>query len=313
MNESYLDIALDLSKKAGTVMRNNFAAGMKKEWKDERSPVTATDLAINAMILTEIKSNFPGHSILAEEESDHDESHEYVWICDPVDGTHNFSHGLPTATFALALLHKGQPILGVILDPFEDRTYWAEKGKGAFLNGHPIHVSSSTSVKKTLIGLGKTRVLKNLFPVMDALYQKGVSMITGLSIHYMTALVASGEFSATIFGSSSPHDITPGKIIIEEAGGKASDIFGTTPTNFADEMAGQVCSNGLVHDEILETLKTLLPGRTTLSITHRLNLASTADWIVVLQDGQIVEHGTHAQLLKNGGLYRQLYATQHPE
>lgn len=65
--------------------------------------------------------------------------------------------------------------------------------------------------------------------------------------------------------------------------------------------------------EILDTLKTLLPGRTTLSITHRLNLAQTADWIVVLQDGQIAEQGTHSQLLKNGGLYRQLYATQHPE
>lgn len=251
---AHLDIALDLANKAGVVMRQNFTAGMKKEWKDDRSPVTETDLAINAMILQEIKANFPDHSILAEEESDHDASREYVWICDPVDGTHNFSHGLPTATFALALLQKGQPILGVILDPFEDRTYWAEKGRGAFLNGKPIHVSNASSVKKTLIGLGKTRSIKNMFPVMDALYQKGVSMITGLSIHYMTALVASGEFSATIFGSSSPHDITPGKIIIEEAGGKASDLYGATPTNFADEMAGQLASNGLVHDEILQTL-----------------------------------------------------------
>ncbi len=251
---SHLDVALDLAKKAGVVMRKNFAAGMKKEWKDDRSPGTETDLFINAMVLQEIKKYYPDHGILAEEGNDHDGSHKYVWLCDPVDGTHNFSHGLPTATFALALLYKRQPILGVILDPFEDRTYWAEKGKGAFLNGKSIHVSTSGSVKKTLIGLGKTRSIKNFFPVMDALYQNGVSMITGLSINYMTALVASGEFSASIFGGSSAHDMTPGKVIIEEAGGRASDLYGKTPSAFDENMSGQLCSNGLVHDDILSTL-----------------------------------------------------------
>jgi len=251
---AYMDLALGLSAKAGRVMRENFARNMKKEWKDERSPVTETDLFINDLVLKEVKSAYPGHSILAEEGSDHDESHEYVWICDPVDGTHNFSHGLPTATFALALLHRGMPVLGLILDPFEERTYSAEKGKGAFLNGEPIHVSTSASVKKTLIGVGKTRDVKNLFPVMDALYQKGVSMITGLSIHYLSSLVASGEFSASIFGGTSAHDMTPAKIIIEEAGGRVTDIYGATPSRFDRPMPGQLCTNGLVHDEILSTL-----------------------------------------------------------
>ena len=251
---SYLEVGLDLAKKAGAVMRKNFTAGMKKEWKDERSPVTATDLEINGMILKEVKEYFPDHSILAEEGSDHDESHEYVWVCDPVDGTHNFSHGLPTATFALALLHKGQPILGVILDPFEDRTYWAEKGKGAFQNGAPIRVSSSSSIKKTLIGVGKTRDIKNLFPVMDKLHQGGVSIISGLSIHYLSSLVAAGEFSASIFGGTSTHDMTPAKIIIEEAGGRVTDLYGEVPNRFDGDMPGQLCSNGLVHDEILSIL-----------------------------------------------------------
>lgn len=251
---SHIDTALDIAKQAGVIMRRNFAAGMKKEWKDERSPVTETDLAINDLVLKEIKSRYPGHSILAEEESDHDESHEYVWVCDPVDGTHNFSHGLPTATFALALLRVGQPILGVILDPFEDRTYYAEKGKGAFLNGAPIRVSQATSVKKTLIGLGKTRSLKNFFPVMDALYQRGVSMISGLSIHYVSALVASGEFSASLFGGPSPHDMTPAKILVEEAGGRVTDMYGAVPSRFDQPMRGQVCSNGFVHEELLEAL-----------------------------------------------------------
>src|SRR3989344_2717313 len=199
----YIETAIDLAKKAGVIMRKNFTSHMKKEWKHDNTPVTETDLAINDLVLKEIKKRYPAHSIIAEEGNDHDESHEYVWMCDPVDGTHNFSHGLPTATFALALLHGGQPILGVIMDPFEDRTYWAEKGKGAFQNGKPIHVSNSPSIKKTLVGVGKTRDIKNLFPVMDKLHQSGVSIISGLSIHYLSSLVAAGEFSASIFGGPS--------------------------------------------------------------------------------------------------------------
>lgn len=252
---THLETALDLAAQAGKVMRANFTRQMKKEWKDERSPVTETDIAINNLVLKEIKSRYPGHSILAEEGSDHDESHEYVWICDPVDGTHNFSHGLPTATFALALVHRHVPILSVILDPFEGRTYWAEKGKGAFLNGSPIRVSGSSSVKSTLIGIGKARQLKNLFPVMDELYQRGVSLVSGVSIHYVSALVASGEFSASIFGGTSTHDMTPAKVLVEEAGGRVTDLFGATPKRFDQPLSGQVCSNGLVHEEILELLK----------------------------------------------------------
>ena len=80
-------------------------------------------------------------------------------------------------------------------------------------------------------------------------------MITGLSIHYLSALVASGEFSASIFGGPSTHDITPGKILVEEAGGRATDIYGNTPVRFDGDMRGQLCSNGLVHDEILGTLQ----------------------------------------------------------
>src|ERR1043166_9366307 len=95
-----LAVALALAEKAGRIMRKNFGLAMQKEWKDHRSPVTETDLKINALVLKAIKSQFPDHSILSEEGDDFSEAHDYVWICDPVDGTHNFSHGVPTATFA---------------------------------------------------------------------------------------------------------------------------------------------------------------------------------------------------------------------
>ncbi|MEN9560753.1 MAG: inositol monophosphatase [Candidatus Parcubacteria bacterium] len=261
----HLDVALELAEKAGVIMRKNFTLAMKKEWKEEGGKpsmfVTETDLAINDLVLKRIKDVFPEHSILSEEGDDFSEESEYVWICDPVDGTHNFSHGIPTATFALALVKQGEPILSVVLDPWMERTFTAEKGKGAHLNGHPIRVNKNTGLKKTVIGCGKTKALRNLFPFMDSAYSRGVSFITGLSIHYMCSLVAAGEFSAALFGGASAHDMTAGKLLVEEAGGKATDIFGNTPLRFDRDMEGQIVSNGLLHGEILSILDETSPRK----------------------------------------------------
>lgn len=258
---SYLDTALDLAKEAGGVMRTNFGLAMKKEWKDHRSPVTETDLAINELVIERLTERYPDHGILSEEADEVAGTSGYVWICDPVDGTHNFSHGIPTATFAITLLKDGQPIMSVVLDPFLERLFHAEKGKGAYLNNERIHVNQNAALKKTVIGAGKTKKIRNLFPFMDVAYSEGVSFITGLSIHYMCALVAAGEFSAALFGGPSPHDIAAAKILVEEAGGKVTDIFGKTPERYDRDMNGQICSNGLLHEELLAILDRTSPEK----------------------------------------------------
>ncbi len=252
---THMEVAIGLAKEAGEVMRKNFTSNMKKEWKDERSPVTETDLVINDMVLKDIKGRYPDHSILSEEGNDFSEESEYVWICDPVDGTHNFSHGIPTATFALALVRNGEPILGVIYDPFLDRMFTGEKGKGAHLNGKAIHVSNSPVLKSTIIGMGKMKKVKNLFPVMEAGYDHGASFITGLSTHYMSALVAAGEFAASFFGGAAPHDMAAAAIIVKEAGGKVTDLNGKIPERYDRDIDGQICSNGVLHDELITLVK----------------------------------------------------------
>lgn len=255
MDSEYKKVALELAKEAGEIMRKNFMLGMKKEWKEDHSPVTETDIAINAIVVKKITEHFPTHSILSEEAEDILQKSEYAWICDPVDGTHNFAHGIPTSTFALSLVHNGVPILGLIYDPFLDRTFLAEKGKGATLNGEPMHVSTSPSVTKTVIGIGKWSAgVINLFPVGEELRERGVRLVTGLSIDYMGALVGAGEFSAILFGGKDPHDTAAIHTIVEEAGGKATDLYGNV-TRYDQKVAGQLASNGLVHDEILEIIK----------------------------------------------------------
>jgi myo-inositol-1(or 4)-monophosphatase len=259
MHSAEMDLAQSLATSAGEIMRKNFTLGMKKEWKEVRSPVTETDLAINELVLTEIKRAYPDHSILSEEGSDHDESHEHVWICDPVDGTHNFAHGIPTATFALALTHNGAPVLTVVYDPFLDRMFAAELGRGATLNDEAIHVSASATLKKTLIGMGKMKDVRNLIPVYEAVRESGAQIITGLSTHYLCALVAAGEFSASFFGGRSPHDIAASALLVAEAGGRASDIFGNPAQRYDREWDGLLASNGSVHAELLAIMDRVSP------------------------------------------------------
>ncbi len=262
-SDSHIDVALDLAKRAGVVMRKNFTANMKKEWKADNSPVTETDLLISDMVIETLKEAYPEHSILSEEDEeqkDFSRDSEYVWICDPVDGTHNFSHGIPTATFALALTEKGEPLISVIYDPFQDRLFSAEKGKGASLNGKSIKVSTTPLLKNTLVGMGKMKDVRNLYPVMENISREySAKIITGLSIHYMSALVAAGEFSAAFFGGTGPHDMTAGKLLVEEAGGKATDLFGATPDRYDREMQGQLCTNGLVHEEMIAIMDRVSP------------------------------------------------------
>ena len=254
MEKQFLDFAISLAREAGEIMKQNFSLAMKKEWKHDHTPVTATDLEINKLVLERIKAKFPDHDVIGEEGSSQSSGSEYVWVCDPVDGTHNFAHGIPTATFLLALVYKDAGLVSVIYDPFMDRMFYAQKGEGAFLNGNPISVSDSRSITKTLVGLGKWNSACNLFPVSQEMHKRNTRMITGLSIGYMGALVAVGEFSATLFGGGSIYDNLSVRILVEEAGGKVTNLFGEVE-GFLDEVKGQLVSNGLVHDEILEIIK----------------------------------------------------------
>ena len=254
MENNFKNFAENLAHQAGEIMRKNFKLGMDKEWKGDHTPVTETDKIINALVLEEVKKNFPTHSVLSEEGNSILENSEYVWVCDPVDGTHNFSHGIPTSTFLLTLTKNGMPILSIVYDPFMDRLFFAEKGKGAFMNGDPIKVSKSENVKATVIGVGKWNKTINLFPVGQELNKRGVRLISGLSVGYMGALVAIGEMSALVFGGNDPHDTSAIQLLVEEAGGKATDLFGKN-TRYDQDVEGQLATNGLVHDEILDIIK----------------------------------------------------------
>lgn len=254
----FKNFAMQMAMDAGRIIRNNFVRGMKKEWKDDLSPVTQTDVAINRMLIERVRKDFPDHGVIGEEESHRNEGAAYQWVCDPIDGTIPFSHGIPTCVFSLALVKDGVPVIGVIYDPFMDRLFSAEKGGGAMLNGERITVSGAATFAKTVVGLelargGKTQIALN--GLRDFFKKEYSTKCLSLGcVMYEGMLVACGELSAVVFTGRTCHDGASLKVIVEEAGGRVTDVLGNEQ-RYDREINGFIASNGILHDAIIAAIR----------------------------------------------------------
>jgi myo-inositol-1(or 4)-monophosphatase len=249
--DDYLKTAIELAHYAGEVMLSNFNKAMQRDWKADETPVTVSDRQINNHVLSTIQEKYSSHSVLGEEESQNNLESEYLWVCDPIDGTFPFSHGIPVSTFSLALVKEGKPLLGILYDPFMDRLYSAIEGKGAFLNNERIYVSSEID-KRPLIGMDWWAANgSDMLDVVGKLHHNSFTVMTLYSGAYQGALVASGKLSAYIGATDKPYDIAAQKIVIEEAGGKTSSLDGKNercdkPVN------GFVAAHPVLHQKLLE-------------------------------------------------------------
>jgi len=237
-----------IAKQAGQIIRQNFHGSMKKVWKSNATPVTKTDIAINRLVIKEIKKYFSGQDVLGEEQSHRKNRGKMLWVCDPVDGTIPFSHGVPTCVFSLALVNDGRPILGVIYDPFMDRLVYAEKGKGATLNGKKIRVNKQ-GMKRAAYNWESGRLM---LPVQKKF--PGCFPFRFNSFIYGSMLVATGELVASLYTWKYAHDAASVKIIVEEAGGKVTDMYGREQ-RYDRQVKGCLVSNGLVHDGLVKVIR----------------------------------------------------------
>lgn len=252
----FQELAISLALESGKIMKQNFALGMQKEWKSNDTPVTATDKKINRLVLDTIQEKYPKHSIVAEEGNKIVENSEYVWVCDPIDGTVPFSHGYSLFTFSIALLKNGKVILGVIYDPTNNRLVRARNGRGAFLNDKKISVSSESKISRaSLIELSCDSRLSSFRNVL--IKKTGCYASSVYSISYTSLLVACGELLANIFEHHGPWDGAATKIIVEEAGGKVTDLFGREQ-RYDQKLNGFIASNGIVHKELVGMVTSIL-------------------------------------------------------
>ncbi|CUS84518.1 myo-inositol-1(or 4)-monophosphatase [Candidatus Kryptonium thompsonii] len=253
----YLSVAIEAAKEAGKFLKMNLGKVKNIERKrEEINLVTEIDKGSEKKIIEFIKSKFPNHSILAEESGETSKTSEYKWIIDPLDGTTNYTHSFPVFCVSIALEYKGEVIIGVVYDPNLDELFYAEKGKGAFLNGKKISVSKTDKLIKSMLATGFPYNVKenpdncvehfvNFLMEAQAIRRLGSA---ALDLVY----VACGRLDGFWEVDLNPWVVAAGKIIIEEAGGMITDFYGN---KFSIYTKGVVASNGLIHQQMLEIIK----------------------------------------------------------
>lgn len=254
--DKYLDFAKKCAEDAGTIMKRYFRADdIGTTWKKDTTPLTIADTLINDNIIASVMNEFPTHGVLGEEKS-YKPDRSLIWVIDPVDGTVPFSIGIPIATFSLALVDRtdGQPIVGVVYDPYLDRLYWSIKGRGAFLNDAKIRTSDKKTLQGSYLSILGFKWGK-LGSTIDELYRHKAICLSMVSQAYSATLVASGELVSSIFGYGSPWDSAAAGLIVKEAGGEVTDLFGAT-RRFDEFSAGCVLSaNQKIHNQIIAIIK----------------------------------------------------------
>ncbi|HSX34686.1 MAG TPA: inositol monophosphatase [Candidatus Saccharimonadales bacterium] len=254
-----LAIAKRLAKEAGDIMLQYFnSAASSPTMKSDRTIVTKADTEINDLVIERLKIETPGYSVWGEEQSSIIEGAPYTWVCDPVDGTMPFSKGIPVSSFSLALVNEnGESVVGVIYDPFQGRLFEAVKGGGAFLNGTAISVSQKSDLDGAYID--EELWINNEEGVTfdtpkNKLNKAGAKVTTQCSAVLMGAFVAKGAYEAMVFGQGKPEDIAALAVIVAEAGGKVTDLFGDSQ-RYDTNIKGAIVSNGAIHPALLEVIK----------------------------------------------------------
>jgi histidinol-phosphatase len=245
----YLAIAQEAARKAANVTMDYYTRKLTVSIKKDRTPVTDADHAAEKIIIDTIMHKFPDHAFYGEETGRTGESDEFMWLIDPIDGTKNFIAEIPLWGILIALMHKGEIIVGVSYLPILGEMLCAEKGEGAFVNGENIHVSKTTKMAKGMISFGSLGAFKKA-----GLDQQALALI--YSSHrqrsfgdlYPFHLLAEGKLEAVVEAQIRAVDVAPFVVIVKEAGGRTSDLTGK---NFDLDISSFVATNGHVQAEVL--------------------------------------------------------------
>jgi len=238
----------------GVELKRFFNSNFKISHKEGvNNLVTEADHASEAAILSIIKKNFPDHQVLAEETGEHIQDSNYKWIIDPIDGTVNFAHAIPLCCVAIAIEKDKKIIMSAVYAPVLNELYFAERGKGAWLNDEKISVSDETSVLKSCLVTGFPYTYINMpngpLEVFGRLIKKGVPVRRLGSACIDLCWVACGRFDGFYEHKLEPWDSASGYLVVEEAGGRVTDHEGK---DFSVYQHRIIATNGKIHDELLK-------------------------------------------------------------
>jgi histidinol-phosphatase len=248
---SELKVAIEAAHKAGKVALEHLRTGVTSEMKGDGTPVTVADKECERLIRETIGSAFPGDNFLGEEEGEQIESDaSRKWIIDPIDGTYNYARGVPIFSTLIALENQGEIVVGVVHNPALADTYWAESGKGCFKNGEPIKVSGLANLSESQFNFGAiSRILDHGYWDGFTRLIKSTYRQRGLGDYLDFALVFEGKAEFMLEAGLKPWDLAPMKLLAEEAGGRFSNLDGSSSIYKHHCLV----SNGLVHEKVGRT------------------------------------------------------------
>ncbi len=251
---NFLQTAIEAAQLGGKILVENLKSERRQqiERKQEFDFVTEVDRQSESAIIEFIRQRHPQHGFFAEESGAAGEQRDYFWIIDPLDGTKNYIHGFPMFAVSIALAYRGSLIVGVVLDPLRDELFHAERQRGAFLNGQPIHVSETQDLSQCLIGTGFPFRAKQLtepyFKAFISLFHTISDFRRAGAAALDLAYVACGRLDGFWEVTLNAWDIAAGALLIAEAGGKITDLWGGDSHLHCGHVAA---SNGWIHSAIL--------------------------------------------------------------
>lgn len=225
--------ALRAALAAGRVLQKKFYESREIHSKGFRDIVTDADFAADRAARRILTRAFPEYAILSEEDKEPPQEAEFLWMMDPLDGTTNYARRIPIFCVSIALTRRGQPLVGVVYDPLSRECFFAERGRGAFLNGTKIRASKIDSLGRAVIGYELARE-----PKLRAL---GLKMFKHFAAQSTTARVGgSAALSLCYIGAGRldtymqltlyPWDVAAGILIAREGGARVTHLDGKTAT-----------------------------------------------------------------------------------
>ena len=265
---------------AGSLLKRAAKKPLQIKYKGPVSIVTQVDKAAEKLIIGIIHKQFPDHSILAEESafasgtgSGRDRFcsaspkknlsrnrtgtvSSSKWIIDPIDGTSNFAHRLPMACVSIAYEENGIVEVGGVWNPFLGEWFWAERGKGASLNGKKIRVSKIKTLKDSMLVTGfpydRRKRARYYLNFMQAFIMKtqGIRRMGSAAID--TCYVACGRFDGYWEFKLNAWDVAAAALIAQEAGATLTDFSGKRMSIYGNQT---LVSNGAIHNQMLRVIK----------------------------------------------------------
>ena len=265
MKKNMIEVAQEAALKAGKILMASYGklSSGQISVKSKNDFVTVVDKASEKSVVSTIRKYFPHHAIQGEE-GGVTTGRDALWIIDPLDGTSNYIHQFPLFAVSIGVEDKKGLAAGVIYDPLHREMFWAVRGKGAYLNKKKIRVSAVPKLEDALLTTGiPFRARARYHEYMKSLETFSLATVglrRGGSAALDMAYVACGRFDGFWEMDLSPWDIAAGAVIIAEAGGRVTDLWG------ADDFlknGDTLCSNGRIHGELCAVTKPIFSPVTT--------------------------------------------------